>query len=277
MNVDRKGIRQRLGNTLEQLRCKQNLQRNVEDEALNKLSISKKTISRIEKGITGTSFENVVLLMNLYNGKPEDIMRLFDSPYEDNVDQSYDYTSTHKKRLLQYSKMNYYCYYIGTVDSEPKEVEALLIHTETKIKDGFLSATAEHSKYDYSVKIVSPADYNFTFIYFTSIGTLKDKGVIVLPFLRDIKKKFTLGIGVMLSLSMDNTPIPCFQKVLVVSADYHQEERKEIVSTYGHEYLTFRNNNDKMSDYGIKALTLEQQTRKLYDQYKKAKKNSKRK
>lgn len=112
------------------------------------------------------------------------------------------------------------------------------------------------------MKIVSPADYDYTFIYFTSTGTLKDKGIIILPFIKKIKKKFHFGIGVMLSLSMDNTPAPCFQKVLMVS----QYSQKKEIKRNLHEYLKINIPLDSTDIYEIKEPDLEQRTIELYDE-----------
>lgn len=51
----------------------------------------------------------------------------------------------------------------------------------------------------------------------TSEGTLKDKVIIVLHFIRSIKGKFHVGVGVMLSFTAEDPVIPCFQKVFLIS------------------------------------------------------------
>ena len=265
MKQGRDAIRQKLSETLVALRHQRNLSKKQEKDAFEEITISQRTVTRIEQGKTDPLFTSVVLLMNLYNAKSSDILDLFGSLIADDVESSYDRTSTHIKRLDQYTKMTYYCHFYKTaksLDRDTGDTDFMIIKTECKAENGFLSATAEHNSYEYSVKIVSPADYDYAFIYFTSTGTLKDKGIIILPFIKKIKKKFHFGIGVMLSLSMDNTPAPCFQKVLMVS----QYSQKKEIKRNLHEYLKINIPLDSTDIYEIKEPDLEQRTIELYDE-----------
>lgn len=262
--MDTNAIRKKVGDTLKKLRRKRGLKADEEERGLKEIGISKKTVERIEKAQNGTMFENVVGLMNLYDAKADDILGLFRSPYKIDVESSYDFTPVHQKKLLKYNNMNYCCLYIGTEDPPKNELDSMLIYTDSDIKEGYLSAKAVHNEYAYSVKIVSPADFNYTFIYFTSSDTLADKGVIILPFIKEIKKKFILGVGVMLSLSMDNSRTPYFQKVLVISRSYLRKVKKCVKNEELTKPLNFEGSNDKMNEFGVKVMDLEKQTIQLY-------------
>lgn len=262
VNTEETSVQLRLGKTLKTLRMKQNM---TKDTARKRIGVAARTIDRIEKGEVRTSFNNVVLLMNLYSAGIADIAKLFDTPYRDDINSSYDFTENHRIRLDQYTRMQYYCYYIETADSGEDMIDSLKIKTEAEMKEGFLSATAEHRKYKYSVKIVSPPDYEYTFIYFTSYGTLKDKGIIILPFLKDIRTKFSAGVGILLSFSMDTPPTPCFQKVLVISGEYPHNIREKILDEYSTHYLNLNLQDTLRGHYRMKLLGLDLQTREFYD------------
>lgn len=258
-------IKNKLGMTLRDMREKA-------DKTLSEVKgitqISTKTIRRIEEGEHNTSFVNVAKLVDLYCGTLKDIAPLFGFKYEED-DVSYDYSERHRIRLEHYTGMKYYCAYISTEDSTERMIDEMLIEVSMASDDGYLSAMAKHGGHEYEVKIVSPVEYDYTFFYLTSKGNLKDRALMILPFIRKIRDgdKFKAGIGIMLSFDMNNPPRPCFQKVMVFSEKHFSSIAKIIANTKGRsEYLKWE--GEEKTGYKVVAVNLEKASADLYKKCK---------
>lgn len=210
--------REILGQVLQKLRLEKGLK--VKDVA-DKTALSEKTINRIEQGKNSTAFDNVAVLMDLYDAAIEDIAEAFQCQMGKETDVAYDFSDAHGRRLKQYSNMKYRCYYFST-DGNGETIDTFDITTDQKAAEGYLEGVAIHKEYTYSCKVVSPADYRYSFVYLTSNGTLDDRAFMILPFIKEIRGKFVAGIGVMLSFTQ-KTDLPCFQKIVILAKKYQDK------------------------------------------------------
>lgn len=208
------------------------------DRVAEILHISPRTIQRIEQG---KDCKNSIffMLLKLYGAGATDLSRILgiESPPQIPVEASaaYDRSDAHHSRLSMYADMTYHCYYVSTKENNDN-ICSLEIKTNALTGEGYLSCTASFDGYTYECKLVSPPDSDYTFIYLTSKGSLKDRGMIILPHNRKIKTKLKTAIGKMLSLSMDLKAMPCYQKVFLLSDEYERPCR-EFIDRIKDEYL----------------------------------------
>lgn len=254
-------IKTELGSTLKTLRTKKGM---TKKDVHLALGLSTREISRIERGEYSPTFVNAVRLINLYGGSLSDIARLFDIQYGE-ADVSYDLSSNHRKRLGQYLSEEYCCYFISTQDIKNPKIDKMTIRTKSNTEEGYLSAIAEHNGYEYDVKIVSPMEYNYTFFYMTSKGNLRDRPILILPFIREIRQKFVAGVGIMLSFSTNGSSIPCFQKVMIFSENKYWGDMRRISDqcTPG-KYLTLGCSSSMGNEYIMMMKSLVDDTKSFY-------------
>lgn len=263
MDENRNEIRERVAGIMKYLRIKKRM---TEQEAAGKIGISTKTIERIEHGQISSAIENIVLLMSIYNGTLDDIIKFFDINIGGDGDLAYDLTTVHTNRLRQYIDMKYTCYYISKTGCKP---DSLSIWTKFKTNNGYLPATSKRDGYYYTVKIISPSDYDYTFFYLTSKGTIANKAIIIMPYLREIKRSFLIGVGVMLSFSVERPSFLCYQKVIMIS-DTHPINAQSVLSVAESlGYLKLFETNCRETCYTIKTNNLAQETKTLYSRCKK--------
>lgn len=208
------------------------------DRVAELLHISSRTVQRVEQG---NDCKNSVFLMllKLYGADASDLSRILDIEYpphiSEEVSAAYDRSDAHHSRLSMYADMTYHCYYVSTKENID-DICSLIIKTNVPTGDGYLACTACYDGYTYECKLISPPDSDFTFIYLTSKGSLKDRGMIILPHNRKVKTKLRAAIGKMLSLSMDLKAMPCYQKVFLLSDEYETPSHA-LIDQIKKEYL----------------------------------------
>lgn len=256
-------IKLQLGSELRNLRIEKGL---TKKEVCSSIDLSAKELARIESGQVSPTFVNAVRLINFCGGSLNDIAQTLSMRCSE-VDLSYDFSDNHKKRLAQYINETYYCYFIFTQTAVKRMgFDTMKIRTNSDIEEGYLGATAEHNDYQYDVKIISPMEYDYTFFYLTSKGTLKDKAILIFPFIREIKRKFTAGVGVMLSFSIDSPTVPCFQKVMLLSDRVYGSVRSDVVQQSGLDLLKLQQDNrTERSKYIVTDSNLLSQTKEFHN------------
>lgn len=208
------------------------------DRVAELLNISARTIHRIEQGHDCRS-SILFMLLKLYGADATDLSRILGIECQTQIleeaSAAYDRSDAHHRRLGMYAGMVYRCYYVSTRENID-DICSLVIETNTSMGNGYLPCTACYDGYTYECKLISPPDSDFTFIYLTSKGSLKDRGMIILPHNRKIKKKLKTAIGKMLSISMDLKAMPCYQKVFLLSDEY-ETPSQQLIDRIKNEYL----------------------------------------
>ena len=148
-------------------------------------------------------------------------LAIFGFPY--GIDDSYDPSPEHMKRLAYYSEKEYVGIYLPLgSETEAKPLNMLHITTELVDERGFCPFSMYiNDKYDhpYVGKIVSSHPSHYSYFYLAG-GAMAERGMWILyhpPFLQD---EFLCGSGVLLSIDRD-VSTPSFQRIVMIKKEHY--------------------------------------------------------
>lgn len=199
------------------------------------------------------------------------IRSLIETNNYDAINLEYHATLQHQLRLQKYSNIELIGYYT-TTEMENDKLFKLSMNTEELCESGYVPLKMMVGDHKYEGKIVSPPDSKYTFFYLNEVSSDRAERAILSILHYYGKKKYTGGIGCLLSLSR-GPQVLCMQKVVLFNANYLPKEFKNIdqkeLKAKLMPYLKFQNN---IIDNKLYLNCLDKLDKKFYDEFCKKKK-----
>lgn len=253
----------RIGSHLRRMRERNKMtQSNVGNAIQN---ASERTYQNMERGDVNAKFASFIEVFRLFGGTDRDAAILFGNrDSEDYVDDANDPSPAHLARLNKFTNQKYTIFYYDMMD----KMKQMKISFGDIVEDSYVQGTAKiNDKYTYDCKLISPANSHYVFLYLTSTTALIDRAFMMLPEIEQVVCKFKRGIGVMMSISIDNKLCPTTQKFIMLNNIYKIPDKKELAtylelgnakSDYMLRFPDLRDANDSF----VKRLILEK--KKIY-------------
>lgn len=206
------------GEKIKNLRTGKKLsQKNVADG----IGVSLRTYQKVESGEISTSFINVLAALEYLEACDIDFLNAcgYDSPAT-----SHDASDNHKLRLSQYCNESYSFYYVNPITEKPRRIKVKFYDIT-----GYSYVYGEGTLDDetkYECKLISPPSGSYTYLYFTSVSTVVDRALFILPY-NESDKVFGAGQGVMISISNQEPRSPVFQRFLVMNDVYGETDNED--------------------------------------------------
>lgn len=217
-------IKKQIKTHLKAMRGRTNLTQNDVNKKLSRCS--GRTYQKMETGNIGVHFESFLEVFRLFQGTDRDAAILFGNhPSGLFLDSDRDNSDCHMARLSKFTMQNYTVYYVDAMD----KMKRLKIKFGDIIDNTFVQGTAVIGrKYTYECKLISPVNSRYVFLYLTSTTSLVDRALLILPEIELVVEKFKRGIGIMMSISIDEQQCPTTQKFAILHNSYKGIREEEI-------------------------------------------------